>query len=174
MFQLGGAISIFIVVFMLCVVLSGITMGSASVVGYYAQVVAVGDGDTFTTSTGKRIRIFGIDAPERHQEMGKSCRDALASKIIGKVVKLECKAKSYDREVCAVSLDGSDIGEWIVRNGFAFDEPRYSNGRYLQPEAEAKSRRAGVWKLKNGGERPWDYRRKKKKSRSFRSKSRVS
>lgn len=160
MFQ-GLMVSFLLVLTMLIMVLCYGLTASASF-SSMETVVKVYDGDTFTTASGRKIRLAGVDAPELHQPKGKECRDALAARIIGKAVQIGCRDKSYKRDVCTVFVNGSDLGSWMVRNGFAFDEPRYSKGAYLADQAIAKSARAGVWAMKDGGERPWEYRRKKK------------
>lgn len=157
----GIILSFLLLMTMLVMVLCGV-MAQASF-STMETVVSVYDGDTFTTASGKEIRLAGVDAPELKQPKGQECRDALASKIIGKAVQMTRKGKSYTRDVCTVSVNGSDIGSWMVRNGFAFDEPRYSKGAYLEDQAIAKRKRIGVWALKDGGERPWEHRHKKGK-----------
>lgn len=166
----GIILSFLLLMTMLVMVLCGV-MAQASF-SVMETVVSVYDGDTFTTASGRKIRLAGVDAPELHQPKGKECRDALAAKITGKAVQIGCRDKSYGRDVCTVSVNGSDIGSWMVRNGFAFDEPRYSKGAYLEDQAVAKRKRIGVWALKDGGERPWEYRQKKKGTRRVRQASR--
>ncbi|GAB1715386.1 MAG: succinoglycan biosynthesis protein exoi [Nitrobacter sp.] len=66
------------------------------------------DGDTLEIH-GQRIRLSGIDAPESDQL---------------------CRGDQYGRMVAVCSIDREDVADWLVRNGFAFDWPRYSNGKY--------------------------------------------
>lgn len=143
----------------LCCIATG-----ADVAGSGQVVTKIHDGDTFWIGE-RKIRIAGMDAPELKQPWGKEAAEALSGKILGKPVQLVCqKGKSYDRDVCAVSLNGEDIARWMVGTGNGFDYPKYSKKKYLPDEKLARAERLGLWKeLKNGGERPWDHRHKKKK-----------
>ena len=57
------------------------------------RVAAVTDGDTIkvldASNTEHKVRLTGIDAPERGQPYGTASRDHLASMVAGKVVKVE-------------------------------------------------------------------------------------
>jgi endonuclease YncB( thermonuclease family) len=49
----------------------------------------------------------------------------------------------YGRTVATCLIGGTDLGEWLVRNGLALDWPQYSKGRYdaVQRDAERAGRR---------------------------------
>lgn len=156
------------------ILIGGLIVIPALVFGSCANaetVTTVHDGDSFHVAEFKQeVRIWGIDAPEVHappgvrghqegQPYGIEARDYLRSILMGKTVQLECPhAKSHKRPVCSVFLNGIDIGDNLVRFGLAFDEPHFTQA-YQSAEAEARSKGVGVWKLPNGGQRPWDYRR---------------
>lgn len=127
-------------------------------------VCSVHDGDTFTLCNDQKVRIWGIDSPELKQPMGKNARTYLQSIILNKDVKIEKRGKSYKRVVALVELHQQaasiDIGRDMVRHGMAFDSAKYSKGYYADAEWEAQAKHLGVWRMADGGERPWDWRKK--------------
>ena len=114
----------------------------------------VTDGDTIRMGQN-RIRLYGIDAPEKGQTCtdamgqawycGDSATEALRSLIDG--AQIECKQKDtdqYDRIVAVCYRDEIDINAWMVRNGWAVAYRRYSR-RYVDEEAKAKRDGLGIW-----------------------------
>jgi endonuclease YncB( thermonuclease family) len=113
------------------------------------------DGDSLEIA-GVRIRLFGIDAPERDQncrdgdgrtfDCGRKAARALVSAIAGREV--TCTPVDFDRyrrNVAICVAGDSDLGEAMVRSGHAFDLARISRGRYAQAEAKARAERRGLW-----------------------------
>lgn len=112
----------------------------------------VTDGDGLRVSR-QTIRIAGIDAPEHDQpathtdgyriEHGKRVKSELIQAIGGKRVRVSVeKHDRYDRVVGTVTCDGKDVGEWLVRNGFAVAA---HGDRYKQVEREAQRAKRGMW-----------------------------
>jgi endonuclease YncB( thermonuclease family) len=111
---------------------------------YLGHVLAVSDGDTFTMETdgGKvRVRICGIDAPERGQAGYGQAAGVLSNMIEGKMVHClqigegtpcdgRSRPNSRDRIVAQCFLDKADIAEQMTRSGTACDWPKFSGGRY--------------------------------------------
>ncbi len=129
------------------------------------QVCSVHDGDTFRTCNGESIRVWGVDAPELKQPMGKDSRDYLSRLVSGREVDLNCVGKSYQRRVCRVSVwvrPGASLSvqREMVGHGLAYDSPKYSKGEFAEAEAFARSLNRGVWTLPGGGVRPWDWRKR--------------
>ena len=98
------------------------------------------DGDTILCS-GERIRLQGMDAPETSQSGGPAATAAL-SRILQQPV--TCSISGPDRygrplAKCSSSTHG-DIGQWLVRHGYA-----HSYYDYKQDEALAQADRLGVW-----------------------------
>jgi endonuclease YncB( thermonuclease family) len=124
--------------------------------------VRVIDGDTIVMD-GTRYRLAGIDAPEMSQDcgMGPKAAEWLAEYLKGKTITCNSTGKSYNRVVAACFSDGEDLQEAIVRNGWAFDSPRYSRGKYAAAEAEAKSKGRGIHA--GNCEKPWVWRREQRR-----------
>ena len=122
---------------------------SATAADYLGKVTSVADGDTFTmeSETGKvRVRICGIDAPERGQPGYGQAAGVLANMIEGKTIHClqvgegtVCDGRSRpnnrDRVVAQCFLDKLDIAEEMTKSGTACDWPKFSGGRYKVGEA---------------------------------------
>ena len=99
----------------------------------HVTVASITDGDTFRTTTGERIRIAGIDAPETHGdqarcaqeiERGRAASDALFRLIQGREITIERVGRSYNRTVAKVRRGRMDIAAELVREGVARQWPR--------------------------------------------------
>ena len=112
------------------------------------------DGDTIKISNNK-IRLHGIDAPEKKQKCTKNKKKyncgvvatkALTEKIGKKLVKcLTQKNKDrYNRFIGICFVGGKDLNKWMVRNGHAVAYKRYSK-EYILDEEFAKTNKLGLW-----------------------------
>lgn len=122
------------------------------------RVCGAYDGDTVTLCDGRKVRLYGVDCPERKQPYGLAARDYTLKLTAGRDVSLDCVGKSYKRQVCRVAVAGLDLGRELVGWGLAYREPRYDKaGEYAGAEAFAQRERRGVW---SGAEqvRPWEWR----------------
>jgi len=141
-----------LVIVMVLLAISALLAGAFAV--SHAASIRVADGDTIELG-GQRIRLQGIDAPELHQE----CRDASGRnwpcgrrarselrKIIGNdPVQCEAHAKDrFGRSVAVCRAGGRDLGEAMVRSGFALAYPDWASP-YGAAQSEARSRKAGLW-----------------------------
>ncbi len=98
-----------------------------------ARVSKVVDGDTFTLSgESRRIRVWGLDAPEWDQSGGSTATATLSSLISGET--LICNVLDIDRYGRLVGQcflpDGRDIAAEMIRSGAATEYCRYSGGYY--------------------------------------------
>ncbi len=132
-----------------------------------ANIVSV-DGDTIRAGNGVEYRLFGIDAPE----LGQSCAEAngktwlcgraakakLTTLIKGGNVNCESRATDrFGRVVAVCSAAGvPDLGEAMVRDGYAIDLGGAAGNPYRDAEAEAQTAKRGIWR--GTFERPSDWR----------------
>ncbi len=148
-------------------------LNSAEITGY-AKVI---DGDTIIINE-KKIRLYGIDAPEKNQICSKPWLsfDIITfnkdyecgletTNLLKKFVKNEilvCKKKSMDRYNRVVAIcykQRRDINSWLVRNGLAVAYAKYSK-KYIINENDAKREKKGLWA--GNFEMPWEWRKKLK------------
>ena len=88
-------------------------------------MVGVVDGDTITLLDSNRqqhrIRVAGIDPPEKAQPYGQWSKQYLSELAFGKGTKADCyKVDRYDRDVCAVYAEGKDVGLAQLDAGLAY------------------------------------------------------
>jgi endonuclease YncB( thermonuclease family) len=117
---------------------------------FCGRVVSVHDGDTVTILSGgveRRVRLVGIDAPERGQPYGSAARRVLSARIAGRDVQaIERGADSYGRTLARLRVDGADVNALQVRDGFAWVFRRFENDPALIVlEDEARAARRGLW-----------------------------
>lgn len=114
-------------------------------------VTHVTDGDTLWIRPEGRaplkVRLQGIDAPERCQAWGAQARQALASQVMHRQVQVHPSATDdYHRTIGTVEVEGRDVAAWMVREGHAWSQRyRKSLGRYGAEEAEARRLRRGLF-----------------------------
>lgn len=81
------------------------------------------DGDTLDVSGVGRIRLIGIDTPERGQPGYENATDFVKSKCLGKTVYLDIDDKKnkdkYGRILAIVYVDGYNINEELIKRGYA-------------------------------------------------------
>ena len=91
----------------------------------FGKVVSVADGDTITvlddTKVQHKIRLAGIDAPERKQPFGQRAKEQLSDLVFGKTVQVETeKVDRYGRQIGKVLIDGRDANLAMVTSGMAW------------------------------------------------------
>jgi endonuclease YncB( thermonuclease family) len=115
-------------------------------------VASVVDGDTIEIHN-QRIRLSGYDTPESGARCGQtnvyqSASLALSDFIANRTVScVPTGTDQYDRVTATCSVGGTDLGEYVVSQGWGRDWPRYSNGAYADEEATARAARRGLWGL---------------------------
>jgi len=127
-----------------------------------AKVIKISDGDTITVLSGKeqtKVRLYGIDAPEKKQDYGQRSKQFLASLIAGQVVEVEPKGKDrYKRMLGIVHHKGQDINAQMVLNGYAWAYVKYSK-IYVDQEKLARENKRGLWQSSNPTP-PWEWRKR--------------
>jgi endonuclease YncB( thermonuclease family) len=123
------------------------------------------DGDTFTLNYSsledERVRLHGIDAPERDQPYGPAAGRELARLIEGREVRAEIVERdNYGRLVARIWIDDLDINLAMVEGGHAWWYEYYAQDRRDLELAEDTARRAqrGLWAQRNPVP-PWEWRR---------------
>jgi endonuclease YncB( thermonuclease family) len=143
-----------------------VTMISGAALAEIVGRASVIDGDTIEIH-GQRIRLHGIDAPEKGQPCfdasGKSYRcGQIAAMALDEFVgasPVTCRERDtdrYGRTVATCAVRGVDIQAWLVRNGHAFAYRRYSSD-HVGAEQEAKNTKRGVWA--GSAQPPWEWRK---------------
>lgn len=117
------------------------------------EVINVTDGDTIKILTSERqqikVRLYGIDAPEKKQPYGTAAKLYLADLIAGRTVQIEKRGKDRYKRVLGIAyLDGKDVNEILVLNGYAWAFTKYSK-IYESQERQARSKGLGLWRDKN-------------------------
>lgn len=134
-----------------------------------AKVVKVVDGDTFdvldSTSKTIRIRMNGIDAPEKKQAFGEASRKQLASLCAGKRVRIVKYSTDRNKRWIADSyVDGISLSHRMVQEGMAWHFVKYSSDTTLAIlQQQARAKKIGLWSDPHAIA-PWDYRSKKLKN----------
>tara|TARA_R110000850_G_scaffold145408_4_gene267500 strand:- start:19242 stop:19853 length:612 start_codon:yes stop_codon:yes gene_type:complete len=131
----------------------------------HGRVVSVTDGDTMKVlsarNTQTKIRLDGIDAPEKSQPFGGASKKALAQKIADRDVLVISKEKDrYGRTIGVVIIDGRNINREMVAEGYAWAYLKYlTDKRLIKLESEAKASRRGLWALQPDQiQAPWEWR----------------
>jgi endonuclease YncB( thermonuclease family) len=131
------------------------------------QVVKIADGDTLTVLDQSRIqhkiRLAGIDAPEKAQAFGTQARNALAAKVFRQTVRVEITdTDRYGREVGRVFRANRFINAEMVREGFAWRYTQWDQrGEFRAAEADARRHRRGLW-ADSHPIPPWEFRKAKR------------
>jgi len=120
----------------------------AQVTGDYAI-----DGDTFVSTTGERIRILGIDAPEMGQKYSQEAKDMLHDMIAGKTVYLKIQVAvpldQYGRTLAITTTSRGNHAYLILIEGlatvFIASDATYDPTYYYTAENLAKERKVGIW-----------------------------
>ena len=154
----------------LAVYISCICLAQAEVLS--GRVVKIADGDTLTvldeSNRQHKIRLVGIDAPERAQPFGTVSRQNLADLVFGKTVTVEWhKQDRYQRVLGKVLLNGQDVNLKQIKAGLAwyykqYDKDQRAAERKLYAEAQkaANLKGIGLWSDPMPVA-PWDFRHNK-------------
>ena len=140
-----------------------------------ANNLKVVDGDTIKLN-GEKIRFSGIDAPESNYKgkeqtclinetvvrCGKLSKEFLIKTIGNNKVtcEIEKKTDKYKRKLGECFMNKLSLSRILVKNGYAFDWPYYSNKKYAIDQNHAKENKLGLWNMKF--DFPWDFRKKNK------------
>jgi len=147
--------------------------GIAQVALLEGRIIAVSDGDTVTILSAAKVqtkvRLVGIDAPERKQAFGTRSKEALAALVFNRHVTIKYKKKDrYGRVLGKILVSGVDANLEQVRAGMAWHYKQYQRDQeapdrllYAQAEREARLAKRGLWSDQHAVA-PWDFRRNPK------------
>jgi endonuclease YncB( thermonuclease family) len=139
---------------------------AATAAGTISGRASVIDGDTLEVN-GISIRLDQIDAPEIRQTCtthlgkrwpcGEEAAEALYQRVRQRVVHcVSVDLDRYGRTIGRCTLDGRDLGAWMVQQGWALAFRRFGDA-YVAEEREAERARRGMWSGRFIA--PWDWRR---------------
>ena len=97
--------------------------------GWSGKVIGVADGDTITVLRDKqpqKIRLYGIDCPEKRQPFGNKAKQFTSELVFGKVVEIEPIATDrYGRTVAFVRIENITVNEELIKEGLGWVYMRY-------------------------------------------------
>jgi micrococcal nuclease len=115
-------------------------------------VTEVIDGDTFTLSTGERVRIIGINTPEMSEPGGDIAKDIATQLLLGQKVRLQRDVRDkddYDRLLRYVFIGPKFINAELVRMGYAesrfYPPDTLYQRKFESLEKTAIRNRRGLW-----------------------------
>jgi len=134
------------------------------------KVVSVTDGDTVRVldadNVQHKVRLDGIDAPERGQPFGTVARDRLASLVMGKAVTVHNDGRDkWGRTLGRIEIEGQDVNRRMVADGMAWHYSRFNNDtRLAAAERAARAAGRGLW-AEAKPVPPWEWRAGEKERR---------
>ncbi len=143
------------------------------------------DGDSFNLRALRgetvRVRIAGIDAPEKTQPYSNKSKESLTEILnLGEISLSPVKVDAYDRWVANVRVAQQDVGLVQIQRGYAWFFVRYKQDisedqrqRYAEAERTARDQRRGLWAGIDAAARnpalapepPWKFRERSRKEK---------
>ena len=156
----------FAVLIIFCLLISTVAYSQTIITG---KVVGISDGDTITVLQNRKqfkIRLYGIDTPEKSQDFGNKAKKFTSSLLYKKQVRVvQEDTDRYGRVVGIVYVGHVCANEEIVKNGFAWVYRKYCKKPFcldwLEYENDAKESKIGLWRHPNPMP-PWDFRKAKR------------
>lgn len=133
------------------------------------KVIGVLDGDTVdvldAAKTQHRIRLAGLDAPEKSQPFGQRSKQNLSDLVFGRQVEVQyTKNDKYGRIVGKILVNGKDANIEQIRGGFAWHYKQYEKEQlasdrvaYADAENKARAQKSGLW-IDPKPTPPWEWR----------------
>ena len=138
----------------------------APVFSFTGEVVGVQDGDTIEVlhnGKAQRVRLHGIDCPEKGQPFGNNAKQATSALVFAQYVSLEIHGKDiYGRVVADVLLaDKTNVNHQLVKDGWCWWYRKYApqDTTLENLETEAREARKGLW-VDPDPIPPWEWRRR--------------
>jgi micrococcal nuclease len=125
-------------------------------------VKRVMDGDTFELGNGKRVRLIGVDTPEKGEPFADVARDFADSALVGSTVRIEydkLREDNYERVLGYVFLDTVLFNELLIRRGLAhvylFKENKRFMKRLISAQRKARAEKQGIWSQEKPSDEPY-------------------
>ena len=116
-----------------------------------------------TTTHPERIRLSGIDCPEKGQAYGNRAKQAASALVFGKEVILQTHGQDkYGRTLADVFLpDGTNVNHTLVKDGWCWWYRKYAPGDTVLEglEKEAREAKKGLWADPQPVP-PWEWRKR--------------
>jgi micrococcal nuclease len=134
------------------------------------KAVKVSDGDTFTILTSDKkqikIRLYGIDAPEKGQDFGNVAKEYLGQLLKDQVVTIKSKGRDrYGRTVGIATVGSKNINEELLKAGLVWHFKDYdTNPNWNLLEVRAREQKKGLWSHTKPIP-PWDFRKSRKQKK---------
>jgi len=147
--------------------------GALNAATLQGKVIGVADGDTVTLLDDQKnqhkIRLQGIDAPEKAQAFGNKSKQSLHEMVHGKEVFVDVQKKDkYGRSVGKILVNQTDACLEQIKRGMAWHYKQYANEQspedrdvYAQAESTARAQSLGLWKDKSPTP-PWAFKKQNK------------
>jgi endonuclease YncB( thermonuclease family) len=133
-------------------------------VSFSGKVVGVSDGDTISVihnGTAEKIRLHGIDCPEKKQDFGNRAKQYTSEMCFGQIATVLVVAKDrYGRSVGIVTVNDKNLNQELVRAGLAWWYVRYAprDVTLRKLEEQARFYKRGLW-IQPNAIPPWEFRR---------------
>lgn len=131
------------------------------------RVIGISDGDTITVLHDRvpvKVRLAGIDCPEKDQDYGDKARQATSKMVYGRVVNvIELKKDRYGRTVASVRFGlGRDLSRELLKKGFAwwYESVAPKDSALSKLQDKAREKKLGLWNDPKPTP-PWEYRKNK-------------
>jgi micrococcal nuclease len=152
----------FVLFFAVCFLMSPVTATAA----WSGKVVGVSDGDSITVlhdGRQEKIRLWGIDCPEKSQDFGAKAKQATSWLVFGKIVEVEpVDVDRYGRTVALVKVGRTVVNEELMRQGLAWVYVAYCKQavceKWKELEIDAWAQKRGLW-AEPYPVPPWEFRR---------------
>ena len=161
--------SFLIILLFFCILsLSGNNNSVETVVS--GKVIKVADGDTITILNSEKkqikIRLYGIDAPEKAQDFGKISKNYMSELVAGKTIDVTViNIDRYGRSVGRIKIDDKEVAEEMLKEGLAWVYTAYCKipecEQWKKLETQAKTAKIGLWSNPTAQE-PWQWRKEHK------------
>ena len=126
------------------------TLTAAYAEEFSAKVIVVIDGDTVLILRGNKqikVRLAGIDAPEKMQAFGENSKQSLTELVLNKQVRVDSQAKdNYGRMVAQIKVDELNVNYEQVQRGMAWAYSRFNRSKALLVlQNGAREAKRGLW-----------------------------